>query len=207
MRLLKNIFFVFISVIVGLYLGGKHGICLTENNIVDLGATAGNLLYPLFWLIMAVVGGILSGLTGLIIVIILSRFHKPNKDKRLNNNYKKGAEFKPWGMEQNQFCMLLHLSQFASLLIPLAGIVLPIAMWASNKGQSELVDKQGKNILNWLISCLIYLVISSILSFILIGIPLLIILGICSLIFTITGVIKANDGIVYTYPLTMTFIR
>lgn len=120
---------------------------------------------------------------------------------------KKGAEFKPWGMEQNQFCMLLHLSQLASYAIPLAGIVLPIVMWATNKDQSELVDKQGKNILNWIISCFIYIAISLILSFVLIGIPLLIIVGICSLIFTIIGAIKANDGIIYKYPLTMTFIR
>ncbi|OIQ36870.1 MAG: hypothetical protein BM563_09915 [Bacteroidetes bacterium MedPE-SWsnd-G1] len=86
MRLLIKIFVVLIFGIVGLYLGGKYGIYLTENDIVDLGAPAGNLLYPFFWIIMAIVGGILSVLTGFITVILLSRLYKRNKDKKLNNN-------------------------------------------------------------------------------------------------------------------------
>ena len=35
---------------------------------------------------------------------------------------------KPWGMELNAFCMLMHLSQLAGFLIPLAGFVLPVVM-------------------------------------------------------------------------------
>jgi uncharacterized Tic20 family protein len=126
-------------------------------------------------------------------------------DEKITN--KECPEFKPWGMEQNQFCMLLHLSQFAGFAIPLAGIALPIVMWATNKDQSELVDKQGKNILNWMISSFIYIAISVILSFVLIGIPLLIVIGICSFIFTVIGAITASNGNIYEYPLTMTFIR
>jgi len=116
-------------------------------------------------------------------------------------------DFKPWGMEKNQFCMLLHLSQFAGWIVPLAGIVLPIVMWATNKDQSELIDRQGKNVLNWMISFYIYVSISFVLSFFLIGIPMLIVLSICAIIFTILGAIKANDGILYRYPGTITFIR
>jgi hypothetical protein len=87
MKLLIKIFVVLISGIIGLYLGGRYGIYLTENNIVDLGAPAGNLLYPFFWIIMAIIGGILSVITGLITVIIISKFHKRNKDKKLTNNF------------------------------------------------------------------------------------------------------------------------
>lgn len=85
MRLLVKIFIVLTCGIIGLYFGGKYGIYLTENNIVDLGAPAGNLMYPFFWIIMAIVGGIISVLTGLIVFIVLSRFHKRNNDKPLTN--------------------------------------------------------------------------------------------------------------------------
>lgn len=44
-------------------------------------------------------------------------------------------KYKPWGMEENTFLMMMHLSQFAAFLVPGAGIVLPIVMWAANKDQ------------------------------------------------------------------------
>jgi uncharacterized protein len=116
-------------------------------------------------------------------------------------------DFKPWGMEINQFCMLLHLSQFAGYVVPMAGTVLPIIMWATNKDQSELIDKHGKNILNWMISSFIYMIVGFILVFVFIGIPLLIALAICSIIFIIIGAVKANDGIIYKYPLAIDFIK
>lgn len=126
------------------------------------------------------------------------------KDIYTNNN---NQAFKPWGMEKNQFCMLMHLSQLAVYIIPLAGIVLPIIMWATNKDKSETIDKHGKIILNWLISSTIYIFIGFILSFALIGIPILAAVGVCSLIFITIGAIKANDGIIYKYPLSLTFIK
>ncbi len=128
-------------------------------------------------------------------------------DKEPNLNDHKTSDFKPWGMEVNQFCMLMHLSQLAGYAIPFAGLVLPIVMWATNKEQSEVVDQHGKNVLNWVISSLIYMTISIILIFVLIGIPLMFAIAICTIIFSILGAIKANDGVFYKYPLSFTFIK
>ncbi|MCT4647549.1 MAG: DUF4870 domain-containing protein [Carboxylicivirga sp.] len=116
-------------------------------------------------------------------------------------------DFRPWGMDLNSFCMLMHLSQFAGVLFPGAGFALPIIMWATNKDKNDLIDQHGKNILNWMISAMIYAFGGLILTFVVIGIPLLIALGICSFIFTIMGAIKANEGTVYQYPLTLNIIN
>lgn len=110
-------------------------------------------------------------------------------------------------MEINQFCMLMHLSQFAGYIIPMAGLILPILMWTTNKDQNEVVNLHGKNIVNWMISSFIYIVVSIILIFVFIGIISLITVLICSFIFTILGAIKANDGEIYEYPLTIKFIK
>ena len=40
-----------------------------------------------------------------------------------NFNYDETPNFKPWGMELKQFCMLLHLAQLAGFMVPLGGIV------------------------------------------------------------------------------------
>ena len=144
-------------------------------------------------------------------------------------------EFKPWGMEINQFCTLMHLSQLTGFIIPLAGIILPILMWATNKNQNDKLDKHGKNITNWLISSFIYYAIfvifayvsiaKAIFSFdknisdelfvnlfmsygsIFIALILVFVLGFCSVIFNIIGAVRANDGILFKYPLTITFIN
>jgi hypothetical protein len=116
-------------------------------------------------------------------------------------------DYKPWGMEANQFCMLMHLSQFAGLVVPMGGLILPIVMWTANKDKSDIVNQHGKNILNWIISSFIYLFVSIILTFLLIGIPILIATVICSLIFTIVGAVKANNGEVYKYPLSIPFLK
>ena len=118
-----------------------------------------------------------------------------------------GDHFRPWGMETNQFCMLMHLAQFAGFLVPFAGLVLPIVMWATNKDQSELVDLHGKNILNWIISSVIYVAISMLLMIVFIGFLTFAAYCICAIIFIIIGAIKANEGIVYKYPLALNFIK
>jgi len=116
-------------------------------------------------------------------------------------------DFKPWGMEVNQFCMLMHLSQYSGFIIPYAGLGVPIVMWVLNKDKSDVIDQHGKNILNWIISSTIYLFASLILTFLVIGIFTLIALIICYFIFTIIGAVKASNGEMYKYPLTITFVK
>jgi len=60
-------------------------------------------------------------------------------------------------------------------------------------------------LLHLILSSLIYAVIFSILIVILIGIPLLWALALLFLIFPIIGAIKANDGEVWPYPLSIRF--
>lgn len=115
--------------------------------------------------------------------------------------------FRPWGMEEKQYLLLMHLSQFAGYVFPLAGIILPIVMWSTNKDYSKHIDEHGKMIINFMISFFIYFIISFILVFVFIGFFLLIILGICSIVFTIIGAIRANEGRFYRYPLTIDFIK
>ncbi len=113
---------------------------------------------------------------------------------------------KPWGMEPNVFCMVMHLSQLTSFFLPLIGIVFPIIMWTTEKEHNNDVDVHGRVIINWMISSIIYALISGLLCLILIGIPMLIALVIVSIVFTIMGAVKANDGQIWSYPMSITFL-
>ena len=126
---------------------------------------------------------------------------------KLSDIIENDTDFRPWNMEVSSFCMLMHLSQFAGIIIPMAGIALPIIMWATNKDKSSIIDQHGKNILNWMISFYIYVSISAILILLIIGIFALITLCLVAVIFAIIGAIKANNKEIFNYPLTIQFIK
>lgn len=102
------------------------------------------------------------------------------------------------------YALVLHLTQFCSWLFPFLGLVVPLILWQSKK-EDPYINEQGKVVMNWVFSSLIYAVISLLLCFILIGIPMLAALAICSIVFTIMGAMDANKGVIKNYPLTIKF--
>ena len=100
--------------------------------------------------------------------------------------------------------MVLHLTQFCSWLFPFLGLIVPLIIWQSKK-EDAYVDEQGKVVMNWVFSSIIYGIVGIILCFVLIGIPLLILLFICSVVFTIMGAMDANKGIIKNYPMSIKF--
>lgn len=111
-----------------------------------------------------------------------------------------------WGMDENGFCLLLHLAGFANVVVPFGGLVLQLVMWTTNKDASPIIDAHGKNVLDWFISALIYGLISAVLCLVIIGIPMLIALFVCDVVFRIMGAVKANNGVVWRYPLSIRFL-
>ena len=109
--------------------------------------------------------------------------------------------------DDRQWAMFLHLSQLAGFVVPLAGWVLPIVIWQMKKAEIPGLDAHGKVVANWLISEVIYLTVAVILMFVLIGIPILIVLGIIGVGFPIIGGIKANNGKLWKYPLSIPFLK
>jgi uncharacterized Tic20 family protein len=62
-----------------------------------------------------------------------------------------------------------HLSSFAQYLFPLGNFIAPIIIWSAKKNDSEFVDYNGKQILNFQLSVFMYSLI-----LVLISLPLLI---------------------------------
>lgn len=107
----------------------------------------------------------------------------------------------------NLWSMFIHLSQFCGYIVPLAGMVVPIVLWQIKKTDSEMIDKHGRIVTNWIISELIYAIVFALLCLIIIGIPLLLVLSIVGIVFPIIGGIKANNGEVWPYPLSIKFFH
>lgn len=109
--------------------------------------------------------------------------------------------------QTRQWAMILHLSQFAGYVIPIAGLIAPIIIWQTKKTELPGIDEHGKVILNWILSAIIYGFISFLLMFVLIGIPLFFVLAALLIIFPVVGGIKANNGELWRYPLSIPFFK
>lgn len=109
--------------------------------------------------------------------------------------------------QTRQWAFILHISVLAGFLVPLAGLIAPIVIWQLKKDQLPGIDAHGKNAINWIISAMIYAVVSVLLVFVIIGIPMLMALGAAGVAFPIIAAIKANHGELWKYPLAITFLK
>jgi hypothetical protein len=110
-------------------------------------------------------------------------------------------------LDVNTWGVFIHLSQFLIYLIPLAGIIAPIILWQVKKDESEIVDRHGKIVMNWLLTELILFLIAAPLCFILIGFPLVFVISVVGIVFPIIGAIKASNGEIWPYPCSIRFFK
>ena len=104
------------------------------------------------------------------------------------------------------WAMGLHLSALAGFVVPLAGFVGSIVIWQVMKDEYPELDEHGRNVVNWIISYIVYLLGAALLSSIVIGIPLLFVVAILGIVFPIIGSIRAAEGRCWKYPLTIEFL-
>ncbi len=109
--------------------------------------------------------------------------------------------------DEKQMGMFLHLSQLINVIVPLGGVIAPIVLWQMKKEEMPALDAHGKMIVNWFISCLIYFAVSFVLSFVLIGLLGFLALAVMGVVYPIIGGVKANNGELWDYPLTIKFLK
>jgi uncharacterized Tic20 family protein len=116
-----------------------------------------------------------------------------------------------WGIIMDQstrtWAMLLHLSVLLGYMFPIAGLLAPILIWQLKKGEMPELDAHGKMVINFMISMLIYSLVSFVLLFVFIGVLCYIALFIVGIAFPIIGGIKANNGELWKYPLVISIVK
>jgi uncharacterized protein len=101
---------------------------------------------------------------------------------------------KTWGM----------LSHLSGLLLAFIG---PLIIWQTKGKESAWVERQAIEALNFQITIAIAFVASFILTFVVIGACLMPLVGLGALVLSIIAGIKANNGEVYRYPVTLRLIK
>lgn len=107
----------------------------------------------------------------------------------------------------NQLIVITHISQLATFVTGFGGLVVPLIIWATQKDQVLGMHEHGRRIVNFQISMIIYGIISGILIIVFVGFILLGIVLLISLIVPIINAVKASNGELPEYPLSIEFIK
>ena len=108
----------------------------------------------------------------------------------------------------NQLIVITHLSQLLTYVTGFGGLIVPLVLWLTQKDKVEDMDEHGKSIVNFQLSMIIYAIICIPLILVAgLGILGLIVVGIISFVFPIINAIKASNGEMLSYPLSIRFIQ
>ncbi len=99
----------------------------------------------------------------------------------------------------NLWILFSHLSLLFGI-----GLLVPLIIYLVKKDESEAVAYHSKEALNFHISVTIYSLICAVTC---IGIPLIPVVGIAALVFSIIAAVKASDPVRYRYPLTLRLVN
>lgn len=93
------------------------------------------------------------------------------------------------------------------LLSLVTGFIAALVIWIMKKDESEYLNQQGKNYLNYAISYTIYGIASLVLTVVLIGYLTLFIVGIAGFVYTILAILAMNKGEDFVVPFTIEIIK
>jgi uncharacterized protein len=103
--------------------------------------------------------------------------------------------------------MIAHLSSLSGFIIPFGTILGPLIVMLVKKDTMPFAVDQAKEALNFNITMFIVFIVGFILTFVLIGLLVLIVAGIAWLVLTIIAGLEANKGNAYRYPYTLRLVK
>ena len=110
--------------------------------------------------------------------------------------------------EEKNWAMACHLAALALFIVPFLGSILgPLTVWLLKRTESEFIDTNGKEALNFQITMAIVFFVCGLSVLVLIGFVLLPIAGVFWLVFVIIAAVKTSEGEAYKYPVCLRLIK
>jgi uncharacterized protein len=133
----------------------------------------------------------------------------------------------PAPLDENTWAMSAHLAAFASFVVPFGNILGPLVVWLMKK-ENPFVSRHGKESLNFQISITLYELILVALIVVVVftdffgtatrpelsygmpiglALPVVLTVGVFSIVMVIRAALRANKGMEFRYPLSIRFVR
>jgi uncharacterized protein len=107
--------------------------------------------------------------------------------------------------EERNWALASHVGVFVAAWVAL-GFLAPLIVMLVKGNESAFVRRHAVESLNFQISLLIYLAISFVLAFVLVGFLLMAVVGVFALVVIILATIRAANGEDYRYPLCIRLV-
>ncbi|MFK7814063.1 MAG: DUF4870 domain-containing protein [Maribacter sp.] len=107
----------------------------------------------------------------------------------------------------NQLLALTHASQLLTYVTGFGGLIVPLVIWLSSKDSVKGMDEHGRSIVNFQLTMLLFLAIS-VPAVLLLGLGLLgfLFVGVISFILPIVNAVRASNGESPSHFSTIKFI-
>lgn len=111
--------------------------------------------------------------------------------------------------DQRLWATLTHIGGIVGVVLfgGVLGWVMPLITFLTMKERGSFIREHARTALNFQLTMLIAIIVGWVLTVVLIGILILIAVPILVIIFGIIAAVKANKGEVYSYPLTIQFVK
>lgn len=107
----------------------------------------------------------------------------------------------------NMWAMICHLSALIGYIIPLGNIIAPWVIWLVKRDQSEYINQQGKEAINFQITVSLLALLFCLLYIVVIGLILLPLLALANVILIIMAALATYKGENYKYPFSLRLIK
>ena len=107
----------------------------------------------------------------------------------------------------NRWAFLQHLSVYCLIVVPILGLLVPVLIWQMKKDSLPALHEHGRMVVNFLLTQILLFAVALPLSIFLLGLPLLVLASALVAICPVIGAIKAKEGILWRYPLTIRFLK
>lgn len=108
--------------------------------------------------------------------------------------------------DERTWAVLVHASALAGFVVPFGNILGPVLVWAIKRDESQFVDENGKEAVNFQITWTFLLVAAALTVLVGIGLLLLPLVALAWLVLVVVAVLRASEDQVYDYPLTLDLV-
>ena len=108
--------------------------------------------------------------------------------------------------DERTWSIVVHLSALSALIIPFGHVLGPLVIWLIKRGDMPMVDRHGKEALNFQITVTIASFVCGLLFFVGIGLVLLFVLLVADAVLVIMAAVKTSRGEAFSYPFTLRLI-
>jgi hypothetical protein len=108
--------------------------------------------------------------------------------------------------DERTWAILVHASAFAGLFVPFGNILAPLVVWLIKREESEFVDANGKQALNFQMTWTAIIVLALFSIVVGVGLFLVPIVALAWVILVVLAAVRASEDEVYDYPLTVDLV-